>query len=134
MSTRPAGTLSIAATFTADPLLPSLRFMLEQAGLTLELQLAPYHQVFQELLSASSLVGNAAQGINLLLIRLEDFIREEKDARTAAKIIEQTSRELGEALVAFAARAKIPSIVCLFSPTSRTHDLTQHIRIASDRI
>ena len=41
----------IAATFTAEPLLPPLRFVLDEAGLSLGVKFTPYHQVFQELLS-----------------------------------------------------------------------------------
>ena len=39
--------VAIAATFTVEPILPALRFLLSEAGLDLEVKFAPYNQVFQ---------------------------------------------------------------------------------------
>ena len=128
------GTISIAATFTADPILPSLTFMLDQAGIPLDVQFAPYHQVFQELLSDAGLLIKATQGINLILIRLEDFIRDEKHEETASATIERIASELSEALASFASRAKIPTIVSIFPPTPRAGHLESNIVIAGDKL
>jgi FkbH-like protein len=134
MSTRPLGVISIAATFTADPILLSLGFMLEQAGIPLDVQIAPYHQIFQELLSDSGILVKANQGINILLIRLEDFIRDEKNEATASEIIERTARELGGALAAFSSRAKIPTIVSILPATPRAGQFELNIARAADKL
>src|SRR5882762_2683016 len=52
--------LAIAATFTIQPLEQPLKFLLEQANLSLAINWAPYDQTFQELLSPSSLLGTNA--------------------------------------------------------------------------
>ena len=134
MSTQPPGTISIAATFTIDPIVPALRFMLEQAGVPLEVRLAPYHQVFQELLSEQSLLIKGTQGINLVLIRLEDFIRDEKNDVAARSIIERTAQELGEAFGAFAKRSKIPSIVSILPPNPSSSRLYSDVVRAGEQL
>ena len=108
--------------------------MLEQAGLPLDVQFAPYHQVFQELLADAGLLIKATQGINLILIRLEDFIRDEKHQETASATIERIARELGDALTSFASRAKIPTIVSILSPTPRAGHLETKILSVGDKL
>src|SRR5205809_8095189 len=75
----------VAATFTADPLLPALQLILDGAGagLDLDVRLAPYHQVFQELLSSISLLATNVGGVDVILLRVEDFIREIADIEEA---------------------------------------------------
>src|SRR5216684_1824014 len=104
MSNVSSGAISIAATFTAEPLLPSLSFILELAGLALDVRFSPYHQVFQELLSDSSLLIDNAKGINVLLIRIEDFIRDELNEEAALATVARTAEELSKALASFAIR------------------------------
>ena len=69
------GVIVIAATFAAEPLLPPLRFVLDKAGLSLDVKFAPYHQVFQELLSPTSPSAMNTDGVDVVLVRLEDFVR-----------------------------------------------------------
>jgi len=65
--------LAIAATFTAEPLEQSLLFWLKELEISSYLEFTPYNQIFQELLDPSSLFSNNKQGINLVLVRLEDW-------------------------------------------------------------
>src|ERR1700678_1504135 len=104
-------TLAIAATFTAEPLQPALRFLLDEAGLNLEVQFAPYNQVFQELLSRTSLLASNVQGANVVLVRFEDFVREVPDPNAAGILLERTTLELLDALASFGVQAKSPTIV-----------------------
>src|SRR5271168_2004668 len=97
--------VAVAATFTADPLLPALRFILATAGLDTEVRCAPYNQVFQEFFSANSLLAENVGGTNVVLIRLEDFTRDVVDIDRARLVIETTARELAEALSQFGRRA-----------------------------
>ena len=74
---RPSSSIvAIAATFTAEPLLPGLQFALQEAGLALDVRFAPYSQIFQELLSSTSLLATNEAGVNAVLIRVEDFVRD----------------------------------------------------------
>lgn len=66
-------TLAIAATFTAEPITDSLNFWCETADLPYEIAFAPYNQLFQQLLDPTSLLAQNKQGVNLLLIRPEDW-------------------------------------------------------------
>src|ERR1700754_241069 len=94
----PGAAIAIAATFTADPLAPCLRVALDEAGLAFDVQLAPYGQLFQELLSpASLLAANAAGGVDAVLVRLEDFVRDVGAAERRA-VLERATRELSDAL------------------------------------
>jgi FkbH-like protein len=114
---RPA--LAIAASFTAEPLQQALRFLLDEAGLDLEVQFAPYNQVFQELLSRTSLLASNGQGANVVLVRFEDFIRDVPDPNTAEILLERTTLEFLDALTRFGVQAKSPTVVVVFGPSTR---------------
>ncbi|MFJ8148773.1 SDR family NAD(P)-dependent oxidoreductase [Streptomyces sp. NPDC096048] len=66
--------LVTAATFTTDPLLPVLAYWNEHLGLGLRIELAPYGQVFQELLDPASAFHSNTGGCNAVLLRLEDWL------------------------------------------------------------
>ncbi|MGI9543939.1 MAG: FkbM family methyltransferase [Cyclobacteriaceae bacterium] len=75
-STKIASTkLVITSTFTADPLQGSLAFWSSTLKLPFNIEIAPYNQVFQELLDPSSQTRSNAQGANILLLGLEDWMR-----------------------------------------------------------
>ena len=112
-------TLAIAASFTAEPLQQALRFLLDEAGLALEVQFAPYNQVFQELLSRTSLLASNVQGANVVLVRCEDFIRDVPDPNAAGILLERTTLEFLDALTRFGVQAKSPTVVVLFGPSTR---------------
>ena len=56
------------------------------------MQFASYHQVLQELLSSKALAMNP-EGVDIVLLRLEDFVRDVTDIQEARTIIERTTRE-----------------------------------------
>jgi FkbH-like protein len=113
----PASAVAIAATFTAEPMLPALRLVLDQAGLPLEVRFAPYGQLFQELLSNTSLLTTNAHGVNVVLLRMEDFVRDVLDAGAAQGLIERTKRELCDALSQYEARARSRTVLCILPPS-----------------
>jgi FkbH-like protein len=119
MSNAPSGSISIAATFTAEPIAPSLSFILDQAGVPLDVHFAPYHQVFQELLSDAGLLIKNAKGINVVLVRIEDFVRDELRDEVALATIERTTNELNTTLASYASRVKVPTIVSVLAPSPR---------------
>jgi natural product biosynthesis luciferase-like monooxygenase protein len=63
----------IAATFTASPVLNPVRFWLDELDLPATVVLAPYDQVFQELLSPGSAMAANQHGVNVVLLRLADW-------------------------------------------------------------
>ena len=67
--------ICIASTFTADPIEDSLRFWFNQFKAQYRVTFAPYNQVFQELLDPNSLFKKNKDGINIILLGLEDWAR-----------------------------------------------------------
>ncbi len=92
--------LAVAASFTAEGLEAPLAFMLGAANLEGRIAFAPYHQIFQELLAPGSVLARnaTAGGIGVVLLRLEDFVR---DADAGADLPALVARSAGELLDAF---------------------------------
>jgi FkbH-like protein len=111
-------TIAVTATFTAEPVADSISFWMDELGLASELSFAPYNQVFQQLLDPSSLLNQNRHGVNVILLRFEDWVRyEQGDAAVPASEsfvkIERNARELIAGLKAAAERSATPYIVCL---------------------
>lgn len=115
----PNATIAIAATFTAEPLLPSLRLVLTEAGLPLDVHFAPYNQVFQELLTPTSVLSKNTGGVDVVLVRVEDFAREATDVEDARAIIKRTVPELCGAVTQHARRAQVPVLFAALPPSPR---------------
>jgi len=93
--------LAVAATFTAEPIAEYIQWWLRQFHLDVDVEFAGYNQVFQELLETTGLLSTN-QGVNLLLIRFEDWIRDSyagdnNDDRLCRKL-ETAYKELTEIL------------------------------------
>jgi FkbH-like protein len=129
--------LAVAATFTAEPVKDALAFWWEELELAGSIEFAPYNQVFQQLLDPSSLLSHNRNGVNVVLIRLEDWQRfhsgpagrengEGHLARNAADLIDAVRTAM--------ARSKTPLILgfCPDSPAALadpdTRDLFTRIR------
>lgn len=117
----------IAATFTAEPLQPSLEFLFEKAGLHLDVRFSPYHQVLQELISGSSALASLDKGVAVILVRLEDFVRDIDDHSRALETISSIADEIALSLAAFAARARSPAV---FSVLTASPDVPEQLREA----
>src|SRR5437588_4347847 len=105
------GSLAVAATFTAEPMQPALEYLLQVAGLKLSVTFAPYNQVLPELISNSSTLATNRKGVNVILVRLEDVVRDVADPATALALIDSTADEIQAALNAFVGRCKTPVIL-----------------------
>jgi FkbH-like protein/FkbM family methyltransferase len=70
----PAVTIAVTATFTAEPLESSLAFWMKEIETPSRIVFAPYNQTFQQLLDPSSLLSENRDGVNVALIRFEDWI------------------------------------------------------------
>jgi hypothetical protein len=66
-------TIAIAATFTAEPVEESLDFWMHTLDIPSEIVFAPYNQVFQQLLDPTSLLSQNQHGLNIVLVRFEDW-------------------------------------------------------------
>ena len=125
----------LAATFTAQPLLPPLEWLLDEAGVHARLHLAPYHQTFQQLLSPDSLLASHVGAANVVLMRVEDFVREVLEPGAALSLIERTMRELSAALLQFARRSRSPLLVLLLPPSVQgAEPLARALQAATARL
>src|SRR5271165_4754378 len=117
----PARCIAIGATFTAEPVEDALAFLMEEIGRPALIEFAPYNQVFQQLLDPSSLLGRNRQGVNVILVRVEDWQRFHTgadDPGALEAILVQNVTDLIEAVRATLARSQTPLIVtiCPSSP------------------
>jgi HAD superfamily phosphatase (TIGR01681 family) len=92
--------LAISATFTAEAIQPGLAFWMRELGLPAEIRFAAYNQVFQELLDPAGLLASNAGGVNVVLVRFDDW-----PAGQAAEFV--------DAVRAAAGRMAVPLIVVL---------------------
>ncbi|HKV13155.1 MAG TPA: amino acid adenylation domain-containing protein [Thermoanaerobaculia bacterium] len=111
-----AGTVAVAATFTADPVAGPLRFWLRQLGLGSRVEIAPYNQVFQQLLDPGSLLAGNREGVNAVLVRWEDWLRDRAEGEAGERIA-RGARDLVDALRAAAGRDMAPCLVAFCPPS-----------------
>ena len=110
----------VAATFTAEPVEEALAFWMEEIGRPGSIEFAPYNQVFQQLLDPNSLLARNRQGVNVVLLRLEDWLRFHDGAnsrRDLESILVQNAADLINAVRSAMARSSAPLIVT-FCPSS----------------
>ena len=115
--------IAISSTFTADPLLDPLRYWIKELEFSVEVELAPYSQVFQQLLDPASLLAQNQRGLNVILIRLEDWERGSQASAAADSTVPgdqlgRTAAELVAALKAASARGSAPCLVCFCPPST----------------
>lgn len=109
--------LVLSATFTADPIRPVIAFWIEQLGLDLELEIAAYNQVFQQLLDPASPLSRNTGGANALLIRLEDWFRRRGWLRRGPPLSASDQDEFLSAVASCAERRATPLLVLFCPPT-----------------
>ncbi len=120
-------TIAVAATFTAEPVTDVLAFWGRELELPLRVRFAPYGQLFQQLLDPGSLFARNASGMNVALVRCEDWLRTPEDTPagsgegTEEERLARTAGELSGALRAAAGRLRVPCLVCItpVSPAAR---------------
>lgn len=115
--------IAVAATFTAEPLADSLNFWSEKFGWNASLAFAPYSQVFQQLLDPTSLLCTNTEGINVILVRPEDWQRYQtgstpEDHSALAARVERNAQEFIEAMRGAAERTVTPHLLCLCPASS----------------
>jgi FkbH-like protein len=116
--------IALAATFTAEPLEVSLNFWLNELDIPCAVQFAPYNQVFQELLDPASTLSKNQSGLNVVLIRLEDWWRGAKELpigrngqENTQERVERNAKDLLEAMKFALANSQAPYLLC-FCPAS----------------
>jgi FkbH-like protein len=112
--------IEIVATFTADLLKLPLERVLLMAGLPAEVRLGGYNQVFQELIRPDSTLAKNRNGVNILLLRVEDWAGREQHelsslppAGVERQQIERNVTDFLAALKKAAGASPAPHLVCL---------------------
>jgi FkbH-like protein len=116
-------TIAVAATFTAEPLEESLVYWARELGLSARIRFAPYGQVFQPLLDASGLFLTNQHGLNVLLVKPDDWEIPgcgNGDSHGAASEVEAKGRDLAAAIGSAAGRAVVPCLVIFCPPSPAT--------------
>jgi FkbH-like protein len=92
---------------------------LEELDLKDEITFGPYNQVFQQLLTPVSEIALNNGGVNVVLVRIEDFVRDLADPTAARQTVGRLTQELGDALEKFSTRAKSAIILMILPPGPR---------------
>ena len=95
MEALPALPLNICASFVMEPVQEYVQYWSNEFCLNIELSFAPYNQVFQQLIHPQSLL-NSGKGINVLFIRVEDWLKDKTNTSQAeqAILLNQIKQEL----------------------------------------
>ena len=101
LDAEPPETIAIAATFTAEALEDPINFWRNELKIPIRAEFGPYNQIFQQLLDTNSLFTKNKRGLNVLLLRLEDW------ARSQGQKIEQVEVSEKEKLLAQHARHRL---------------------------
>jgi FkbH-like protein len=111
----------LASTFTVAPLVESLSFLTTEAGLNLDVVLAPYNQIYQELFDPSRQFAQNRAGVNVVLLRFEDWWRDQggaaADPLVATAAGERNCDDLITALRTFAETSTSAIVVVLCPPS-----------------
>lgn len=130
-------TVALAATFSIDPIELPLQFWLDTLGPSLKIFSAPYGQVMQQLLDPTSAFALNTRGVNVLLVRLEDCIRDRSsdgDLSRYADQFYQTIAEWVRGIEALRARSAAPILVfCGPTSSSLAGPVTRILAAAQER-
>jgi FkbH-like protein len=120
-----AQTIAVSATFTAEPVQECLDFWIHELGITCAVAFAPYNQVFQQLLDPTSLFSRNRFGMNVILIRLEDWWRTDGESQLVQAAhedrraqLERNAKDFVDAIKVAAGNSGVPCLVC-FCPASK---------------
>jgi FkbH-like protein len=110
---QPSFRFAISASFTAEPIQPSIDFWGRRLNSDFEVRFAPYNQLLQTLLDPSSVFAANQHGVNILLLRLEDLTQFDLADPSVPARIETNANELVHLVRDSASRFNAPVLVCL---------------------
>ncbi len=113
--------IAISATFTAEAIQPGLTFWMAELGLDYSIRFAGYNTLFQQLLDPAGLFASNRAGVNLALVRFDDW--------RSAGVDEQVHR-LADAVRA-AAAYPAPLVVAVCPPRDEDR-VAARLRILRD--
>jgi FkbH-like protein len=137
----PSPGVVLAATFTADPLVDSLSLLLREAGVALPVEVAPYGQALQQLLDPTGYFARNRAGVNVVLLRLEDWLRKADgtiDLQTVrGGAIERNIAELAAAVRSAASAMLVPLVLSVCPPSalvSANSEARTYFQLVQDKL
>jgi len=115
--------IALAATYTADPIIDTLGHFMDKLNIECEIKFAPYNQVLQQLLHPQSLFALNNGGVNVILIRFDDWYRYTSKTvglKIKEELILNNSKEYIAAIKKAAENSAIPYFVCLCPPNPKS--------------
>lgn len=136
-------TIVLAANFTPDFVRPAITYWLGELGLAHEVSIAPYNQLFQELIDPGSLFGGNQGGVNVALLRLGDLARRGGAGHArgggeaeSAEVLARHAEEWLQLVAGYARRAgaaPLLALVCPEPPATRADAARAAIFAAAER-
>lgn len=108
---------AISATFTAEPIEPILAFWGRQLATPLDIRFAPYHQIAQTLTDPGSEFARSQDGVNVLLVRLEDLAQFDAPDAVTLPRLESNLNEVIRLVRESLPRMSVPLIFVLCPPS-----------------
>jgi FkbH-like protein len=110
--------LRVAATFTTDSLIAPLGFWANELGVDERIRVAPYGQVLQSLLDPTSVLNAKDRGLNVVLLRVRDWLRELPDEQAGdiefvRTYLQETVRDFARALRAHRGQATSETVLLI---------------------
>ncbi len=109
----------ITSSFTAKPAQDYLEFWLDEMNIPAQVMFTPYAQVFQMLIDPGSSLRKNSEGINIIMLRLEDWIQGQSSDLSLINLEKNVYEFLN---VLDKAKIKTPSIVFLCPPSDNFKD------------
>ncbi|WP_435103186.1 SDR family NAD(P)-dependent oxidoreductase [Arhodomonas sp. AD133] len=127
----------IAATFTAEPMSPSIDYWSRELELPLSPCYADYNQVFRQLLDPHSEMADNHGGVNAVLVRVIDWLREhsgEGDPEASRQHLREVADEFVTAMVGFVRRSRSPVVLVLCPSGGHDHPAADAVANAESRL
>ena len=109
----------LASSFTIEPIEPGLKYWFKKIDIPANIRFAPYNQIFQQLLDPSSLFSRNLNGLNIVVLRLEDWRGDQpQDVALYQESIQRNSEELLQGIKAAAEHSPGTSFLVIMCPVS----------------
>jgi FkbH-like protein len=109
----PGPSIVISATFTADAIEQTLSFWMRELGFDYRIRMAPYNQVFQLLLDPAGALAANRDGVNVVLVRFEDWAHAQEGATPDLARLEADVQHFAASLKTAAQSFAAPLLVCI---------------------
>jgi len=118
-------TIALTATFTAESVAEPLTFWMNELDIPCAVKFGPYNQVFQQLLDPAGILSTNQSGLDVVLIRLEDWWRGAGGLQSGQggkegvqERVERNAKDLVEAMKFASGNSKVPYLLC-FCPAPK---------------